>query len=180
VQATIKHFIANEQEHFRGDGQVTNTISSNVDDRTMHEAYLWAFSEGVRAGVASVMCSYNMVSKIRNQQIEHFLIKQLDKRILRLPEQQTSQWNPEGRARFPRLRHGWYGPNSYQTIIDTANITNQIGSHNAVVSAPLLPEWTKPSLVMDPDGPTVSPCGGLSCPGPSSTDPSQSTASTML
>ncbi|RPB08473.1 hypothetical protein P167DRAFT_608728 [Morchella conica CCBAS932] len=62
VQATIKHFIANEQEHFRGDGQVTNTISSNVDDRTMHETYLWAFSEGVRAGVASVMCSYNMIN----------------------------------------------------------------------------------------------------------------------
>lgn len=38
-----------------------STISSNVDDRTMHETYLWPFSEAVRAGVASVMCSYNMV-----------------------------------------------------------------------------------------------------------------------
>jgi len=62
VQATIKHYVANEQEHFRGDNGVSNTISSNVDDRTMHEVYLWPFAEGVRAGVASVMCSYNMVS----------------------------------------------------------------------------------------------------------------------
>lgn len=66
MQATIKHFIANEQEHFRGDGQVQNTISSNVDDRTLHETYLWPFSEGVRAGVASVMCSYNMVFKLES------------------------------------------------------------------------------------------------------------------
>ena len=63
----MKHYIANEQEHFRGDGFMASTISSNVDDRTMHEAYLWPFSEAVRAGVASVMCSYNMVSHSPNQ-----------------------------------------------------------------------------------------------------------------
>ncbi|KAI5854414.1 beta-glucosidase-related glycosidase [Tricharina praecox] len=62
VQATVKHYIANEQEHFRGDGWAHNTVSSNIDDRTLHELYLWPFSEAVRAGVASVMCSYNMVN----------------------------------------------------------------------------------------------------------------------
>ncbi|RPB03455.1 hypothetical protein L873DRAFT_1826144 [Choiromyces venosus 120613-1] len=62
VQATIKHFIANEQGHYRGgDGFASNAISANVDDRTMHEVYLWPFAEGVRAGVASVMCSHNML-----------------------------------------------------------------------------------------------------------------------
>ncbi|RPB26956.1 hypothetical protein L211DRAFT_846517 [Terfezia boudieri ATCC MYA-4762] len=59
TQATIKHYIANEQEHFRGDGGSNDTISSDIDDRTMHEVYLPPFAAAVRAGVASVMCSYN-------------------------------------------------------------------------------------------------------------------------
>jgi beta-glucosidase-like glycosyl hydrolase len=33
--ACAKHFIGNEQEHFR------STSSSNIDDVTMHELYLW-------------------------------------------------------------------------------------------------------------------------------------------
>ncbi|KIH92662.1 beta-glucosidase [Sporothrix brasiliensis 5110] len=56
VQACAKHFILNEQELNR------ETISSTVDDRTMHELYLWPFADAVRAGVASVMCSYNKVN----------------------------------------------------------------------------------------------------------------------
>lgn len=59
VQATAKHFIANEQEHFR---QGVNAISSNIDDRTMHEMYLWPFADSVHAGVGAVMCSYNKVN----------------------------------------------------------------------------------------------------------------------
>lgn len=37
-------------------------MSSNVDDRTIHELYLWPFADAVKAGVASVMCSYNQVN----------------------------------------------------------------------------------------------------------------------
>ncbi|KAJ7054141.1 beta glucosidase precursor [Mycena amicta] len=63
VIATVKHFIANEQEHFRG-GSLANQIqSSNIDDRTMHEVYAWPFAEAVKAGVGSVMCSYNKVNQ---------------------------------------------------------------------------------------------------------------------
>ena len=64
VIATAKHFIANEQEHFRQSFEwgLPNAISSNIDDRTLHELYLWPFAESVRAGVGSVMCSYNMVN----------------------------------------------------------------------------------------------------------------------
>lgn len=64
VIATAKHFIANEQEHFRQPYEwgLPNSISSNIDDRTLHELYLWPFAESVRAGVGSVMCSYNMVN----------------------------------------------------------------------------------------------------------------------
>ncbi|KAI1157740.1 glycosyl hydrolase family 3 N terminal domain-containing protein [Nemania serpens] len=56
VIASVKHFILNEQEHFRG------SISSNIDDKTMHELYLWPFADAVRAGVGSVMCSYNKIN----------------------------------------------------------------------------------------------------------------------
>ncbi|KAK7751097.1 hypothetical protein SLS62_006926 [Diatrype stigma] len=64
VMATIKHFVANEQEHYRQSWEwgLPNALSSNVDDRTMHELYLWPFADAVKAGVASVMCSYNMVN----------------------------------------------------------------------------------------------------------------------
>lgn len=64
VIATAKHYIANEQEHFRQSFEwgLPNALSSNVDDRTLHELYLWPFADSVKAGVASVMCSYNMVN----------------------------------------------------------------------------------------------------------------------
>ncbi|KAH8661973.1 glycosyl hydrolase family 3 N terminal domain-containing protein [Xylariales sp. PMI_506] len=64
IMATIKHFIANEQEHFRQSWEwgLPNALSSNIDDRTLHELYSWPFGDSVRAGVASVMCSYNMVN----------------------------------------------------------------------------------------------------------------------
>ncbi|KAH7106678.1 glycoside hydrolase superfamily [Auriculariales sp. MPI-PUGE-AT-0066] len=62
VIACAKHFIANEQEHFRG-GSLSEAYSSNVDDRTLHEVYAWPFAEALHAGVGSVMCSYNRVNQ---------------------------------------------------------------------------------------------------------------------
>ncbi|KAL4243219.1 glycosyl hydrolase 3 family protein [Abortiporus biennis] len=56
VQACAKHYINNEQEHFR------DSSSSNVDDRTEHELYAHPFLRSVQANVASVMCSYNQVN----------------------------------------------------------------------------------------------------------------------
>jgi len=55
AQACAKHFIGNEQERGR------ETMNSVIDDRTMHELYLWPFAEAVRANVAAVMCSYNKI-----------------------------------------------------------------------------------------------------------------------
>ena len=37
-------------------------VSSNVDDKTMHELYLWPFQDAVLAGSAAIMCSYNRVN----------------------------------------------------------------------------------------------------------------------
>ncbi|KAI0475751.1 glycoside hydrolase superfamily [Xylariaceae sp. FL0804] len=64
VMATIKHLVANEQEHFRQENEwgIANAISSNIDDRTLHELYLWPFGDAIKEGVASVMCSYNMLN----------------------------------------------------------------------------------------------------------------------
>ncbi|KOS19004.1 putative beta-glucosidase A [Escovopsis weberi] len=67
--ASLKHFIGNEQERFRQVGEsrgrgfdITEAISSNIDDRTLHELYGWCFQDAVKAGVGSIMCSYNQVN----------------------------------------------------------------------------------------------------------------------
>ncbi|KAF4461064.1 beta-glucosidase [Fusarium albosuccineum] len=62
VIANVKHFIANEQETFRRPYFGVEAASSNVDDKTLHEYYLWPFVDSVKAGVASVMCSYNRIN----------------------------------------------------------------------------------------------------------------------
>ncbi|KAI0399741.1 glycoside hydrolase family 3 protein [Xylaria palmicola] len=73
VQANAKHFILNEQELNR------ETMSTTVDDRTMHELYLWPFADAVHANVASVMCSYNKINgtwACENDTIMNKLLKQ--------------------------------------------------------------------------------------------------------
>lgn len=76
VQASAKHFIGYEQETQRNpawtfDGGNTNpdanasdpeSVSSNIEDRTIHELYMWPFANSIRAGVANVMCSYNRLN----------------------------------------------------------------------------------------------------------------------
>ena len=69
IIASAKHFIGNEQEHFRQVSEaqqngfnISETLSSNIDDKTMHELYLWPFADAVRAGVGSFLCSYTLVN----------------------------------------------------------------------------------------------------------------------
>ncbi|CAL5867397.1 uncharacterized protein PFLUO_LOCUS1616 [Penicillium psychrofluorescens] len=69
VIACAKHYILNEQEHFRQSSEaqgygydIDQSVSSNLDDKTMHELYLWPFVDAIRAGVGSVMCSYNQIN----------------------------------------------------------------------------------------------------------------------
>lgn len=62
ADATRADYIGNEQEIQRDpstneDGVTIEAISSNIDDRTMHELYLWPFQNAVHSGVATVMCS---------------------------------------------------------------------------------------------------------------------------
>ncbi|KAI2642746.1 glycoside hydrolase family 3 protein [Xylaria nigripes] len=62
IIANLKHLIGNEQETFRRPYFGVEAVSSNIDDKTLHELYLWPFIDGVKAGVASVMCSYNRIN----------------------------------------------------------------------------------------------------------------------
>lgn len=65
VIATVKHFVGNEQEMYRMDiipHGLMRAISSNIDDRTLHELYAWPFAEAIRAGVGAIMSSYNDVN----------------------------------------------------------------------------------------------------------------------
>ena len=67
VQACAKHYIGNEQERNR------ESMSSNIDDRTMHELYLWPFADAVKADVASFMCSYNRLDGTFACENDHIL-----------------------------------------------------------------------------------------------------------
>lgn len=73
VIATIKHLIANEQEMYRMTNLIKPAISSNVDDRAMHELYLWPFAEGVRSGVGAAMIAYNDVNGSACSQNSHII-----------------------------------------------------------------------------------------------------------
>lgn len=65
--------IGNEQEHFRGGSSAPHVYSSNIDDKTAHELYLWPFAEAINSGVASVMCSYNKVNQTQTCQSSKLL-----------------------------------------------------------------------------------------------------------
>ncbi|KAG2420488.1 beta-glucosidase [Aspergillus terreus] len=66
VGACTKHFIGYEQETNRNpetvDGVDIASVSSNIDDKAMHELYLWPFQDAVHAGSVSVMCSYQRIN----------------------------------------------------------------------------------------------------------------------
>ncbi|CAK7230821.1 hypothetical protein SBRCBS47491_007717 [Sporothrix bragantina] len=62
VIATVKHLIGYEQEMYRMYNVIMPGYSSNIDDRTLHELYLWPFAEAIRAGAGSVMAAYNAVN----------------------------------------------------------------------------------------------------------------------
>ncbi len=52
VMAMVKHYVAYD----------SNNGDINVDDQTLHQVYVAPFDAAVKAGVASIMCSYNRVN----------------------------------------------------------------------------------------------------------------------
>ncbi|PVH72305.1 glycoside hydrolase family 3 protein [Cadophora sp. DSE1049] len=82
VQTSSKHYIANEQETMRSDtkmpdGTVVDAVSSIIDDRTLHELYLWPFADALKAGTTSIMCSYNRLNGTYACENEHMLTEVL-------------------------------------------------------------------------------------------------------
>ncbi|GAA5989277.1 hypothetical protein JCM5350_005057 [Sporobolomyces pararoseus] len=100
VGANVKHFFGNEQEYLRtgnpnGNYLITEqnyTISSNIDDTTAHELYVYPFAEAVRAGAASVMCSYNKINGTLGCENE-YSIKTILKEELGFQGYVLSDWN---------------------------------------------------------------------------------------
>ncbi len=59
VVATVKHFVANNQEYDR------HWVSSNVDERTLHEIYLAGFKTAIlQGGALAVMAAYNPLNGV--------------------------------------------------------------------------------------------------------------------
>jgi len=80
----VQHFVGYEQETNRWPttnlaGQSVEAVSSNIDDKTMHEIYLWPFQgtlslylaacvllifsqDAIHAGTGNIMCSYNRLN----------------------------------------------------------------------------------------------------------------------
>lgn len=94
MQACAKHFVAYEQETQRNPTYLYITendtsiapdlvgqeaVSSNVDDRTMHELYVWPFADAVKAGASSIMCSYNRINgsyACQNSKVQNGILKE--------------------------------------------------------------------------------------------------------
>ena len=94
VIATIKHYILNEQEMYRMYSIAQPGYSSNIDDRTLHELYLWPFAEGIKAGVGSVMAAYNAVRRISRIDIL-FELTSTGQWFSMFTKQLPSKWYPK-------------------------------------------------------------------------------------
>lgn len=72
IGTSIKHYLANNQEHRRLTG------SSEIDERTLREIYLAAFEGAVVNGKPwTVMCSYNKVNGVQVSESHRFLTEVL-------------------------------------------------------------------------------------------------------
>ena len=97
VMACIKHFAGNNQEYNR------HAVSSDIDERTLHEIYFPAFEMAVKdADVATVMTSYNLLNGIRPSESKY-----LNYDVLR------DEWGFEGIVIYPSL----YSSSSFVTSL---------------------------------------------------------------
>lgn len=60
IVTTGRHFLLNEQETNRMGGG----YSSNADDKTLQEVYLWPFADAVKSGMMAVMCGSKLFPRV--------------------------------------------------------------------------------------------------------------------
>lgn len=98
VMTCIKHLLGNEQETSRMKPRFGNaqnaSVSSNIDDKTVHELYLWPFQDAVKAGAMSAMCSYQRFNNSYGCQNSH-LMNGLLKKELGFQGFVVSDWNAQ-------------------------------------------------------------------------------------
>lgn len=86
VVATLKHFVANNQEWDR------HNANSNIDERTLHEIYLPVYRDAIRkAEVGAIMDGYNIVNGVHVTQSDE-LNNQLLKKQWRFQGMVMSDW----------------------------------------------------------------------------------------
>ncbi|KAL4876485.1 glycoside hydrolase superfamily [Aspergillus karnatakaensis] len=73
VIASGKHYLANEQETNRTADDPEDRTNSVIDDRTLHELYLWPWIDGVNSGMGSAMCVMNRVNGLIGCENDHIM-----------------------------------------------------------------------------------------------------------
>lgn len=61
------------------DGLYVQAVSTNIDDKTLHELYMWPFQDALRAGTTCVMCSYQRLNNsysCQNSKLLNGLLKE--------------------------------------------------------------------------------------------------------
>ncbi|XXH02477.1 hypothetical protein Hte_008853 [Hypoxylon texense] len=173
VQACSKHLVANEQELHRtsttaDDGTQIEAISSNVDDRTLHELYLWPFADAVKAGTSTIMCAYNRVNgnySCANSDILTTFLKE----ELAFPGYVISDWfATHGTENFANAGLDIEMPGNVSALAGAAYFGDQLleAVNNGIVSEERLDDMAKRvmspyfRLGQDSSFPTVDPSTG--------------------
>ena len=87
VVATAKHYVANYQDYDR------HNVSSDMDERTLHEIYLPAFKACVEKGkIGAVMTAYNLINGIHASE-HNYLINEVLKEDWGFEGVVMSDWN---------------------------------------------------------------------------------------
>ncbi|KUJ13220.1 glycoside hydrolase family 3 protein [Mollisia scopiformis] len=123
-----KHFLLNEQETNRqSSGSSTSDVApytSNVDDKTLHETYMFPFYDGIKNGMGTVMCAMTKVNGTLSCENEN-LLQELLKTEIGFPGMVTPDVNGQGTA-YGSAQGGLdYGSSSYWS--NATAIRNVIG-----------------------------------------------------
>ncbi|KAE8135126.1 putative beta-glucosidase D [Aspergillus pseudotamarii] len=110
-----KHFLLYEQETNRTSGPGSNgegsPYSSNADDKTIHETYLWPFYDAVKNGLGAVMCAMTKVNGTLACENSDLLMKTL-KTELGFPGMVWPDMNGQKSAKESALGGEDYGSSS--------------------------------------------------------------------